>query len=312
MPDVTWSEEHWLRLKLAVRAAWNLESNRISLQHFRRNYAPTDMVLGTLVGESAIGEYDEAIARFRNRESVAKRAVQIAMHGHPVEVYVRTPGNGLGLLSVGFYIGQLPRDIGEFWSEAGLNRASGFHVLKNGRAPRKQAGVKLGYDPRVTAIALERIAKPIIRNRGPYVRYYDRRIEHTLVTRPRMFLIAEKDGGRILDIGEPRTPGERGEYVETDELAHPDCPTCRLAVEKNAERRASRDFERERQSIGGDCRSFGGPHWQTGHRQSDAVRYMAKKIVRDLYRVARRNTPTSGTVTPQSETLRGVDVAGVG
>ncbi len=127
----------------------------------------------------------------------------------------------------------------------------------------KRLPVGMRFNPRLRAFILYRIADPIIKVGGPYRAVYDARKEYTLNTHPPML--------------------EEG------------CEFCDAAYagrKKRAQERKEQVGERARERKGGyDCANMGGIHWAKGHRHNDALRVIAKAVLRDLWRVTHGYTP---------------------
>lgn len=157
-------------------------------------------------------------------------------------------------------LGLMPNPAG-FANPAKVWKWFGLDV-RNGNAPKSERGKKLGFNPFNRAVAIYRMAEPI-RKRTPgtgcvYREMYDARKAHTRTTHPEM----------------------------TE-----DCPTCMTAMNASKKHRAEKNQTRERTTVAFDCAHFGGPHWKPSHREADALRFVAKAILLDLWRVANGMTP---------------------
>jgi len=97
-----------------------------------------------------------------------------------------TPGLGDAVF---FFLGLLPKWIGEFATVSKLWAYCGLHVLPDGSAPRKGnlkgGGTPGDWSPYLKAIAIARLADPCVKCRqSPYRPLYDARRAHTAVTHP--------------------------------------------------------------------------------------------------------------------------------
>ena len=209
----------------------------------------------------ALTAIDVAIEQLEPTRKALLRELPAIVQGSPLHVWIsETHGLGSGLWLL---LGSMP-PIGEFKTPAAVWKYTGLDV-RDGKAPKRVDGVRLGFAPIRRAYAIMRVADPVVKVGGPYREIYDNRRAHTLGTHPPMF-----------------TEGE---------LADPECEICQEAIQKTEELRAERDFTRERQAPSMDCANLGGVHWSDGHRHADAKRFVAKAILCDAWRVARGQPP---------------------
>lgn len=196
------------------------------------------------------------IADLTTIEAALKRQLPHAAAAGDVEPWLAavlewldmTAGVGPTILYV---IGLIP-PLSAFAGPAKLWRYLGMHV-ELGCAVRAKRGTPAGFSLELRAFALERIAAPIVKGDSEYRADYDARRAHTLTTHP------------------PMTE---------------DCATCLLALKKTAEHRDAKAYTRERKAPSMDCANLGGIHWTNGHRRRDAMRFVAKRVWRDVWRAA--------------------------
>ena len=219
--------------------------------------------LGETLPDVALVALDEAEARLKPIRSALQREMGKIIADSPLGQWISgTRGLASGTVLL---LGLMP-PIHEFAGPASVWKYVGLDV-REGRAPKGQRGERLGFDKFRRAVAIMRVADPIMKTGGPYRAVYDQRKEHTAASHPDML-------------------AWNGEKY-TSELAHPDCPSCQAAVRETEKHRAARALERERTSVAFDCSHFGGPHWTAGHRHQDALRVTAKAVLRDAWRISR-------------------------
>lgn len=154
--------------------------------------------------------------------------------------------------AVVYVVGLIP-PLSDFANPAKLWKYLGLHV-EGGASVRAKRGERVGFSLELRAYALQRIADPIVKERtSEYRTLYDERKAYTLTTHP------------------PMTE---------------DCETCLLALKKTAEHRETKAYTRERKAPSQDCANVGGIHWTDGHRHRDAMRYVAKRVWLDAWKVA--------------------------
>jgi hypothetical protein len=202
--------------------------------------------------EPVFAAHQSYSAALRAERRQLMRRLGETMAGTGLAAFIeRTHGVGNALL---FVVGMLP-PLHEFAGPAKVWKYTGLHV-DGGRAPRRKAGEMAGYSSRLRSYAIYRVAEPIVKTGGPYRTVYDERKGRTLVTHPDML----------------------------DEGAG--CEYCDLAYSRSKASRAEKKLTRERKTVGFDCAAVGGVHWTAGHRHADALRVLAKAILRDAWRVA--------------------------
>ncbi len=228
--------------------------------------------LGEDLPAVALTAVDIAIEQLKPIRKALLRELPAIVQDSPLDDWIsKTHGLGSGLWLL---LGSMP-PIGEFKTPAAVWKYTGLDV-RDGKAPKRVEGVRLGFAPIRRAYAIMRVADPVVKVGGPYRETYDRRRAHTLKTHPRMF-----------------TEGE---------LADPECQICQDAMQKTEELRSEREFTRERQAPAMDCANLGGVHWSDGHRHADAKRFVAKAILCDAWRVARGQPPRVGQGTTTAHT----------
>lgn len=193
------------------------------------------------------------------------------------------------------FAGQVHK-LSDFAKPSGLWKYCGLHTVRvlneagetiGHIAPKRKKGERAGFSMRLRAIAIARIAGTVVKVGGPYREMYDRRKEHTATnTHPPMF-------------------------TEDKALVHPDCEHCQKAVAASKAKRAEKNQTRERKTVGQDCANTGGVHWTDGHRHADALRYIAKAILLDLWLVSNELEPHVGGGQGTTEAHDGVVPAGV-
>jgi hypothetical protein len=161
------------------------------------------------------------------------------------------------------------RGVRACWKYAGLD-------VRDGRAPKRTAGEFSGFNAFLKAIWIYRVGVSIEKTSkdrpGEYRAAYDARKLHTLVTHPPM-----------LELGV--------------------CEFCDAARSASQAKRAERNITRERKAPAGDCAGAGGPHWSDGHRRADALRYLAKQVLKDAWLVANDKLPSVGHRLPDEPVL---------
>lgn len=228
--------------------------------------------LGEDLPALALTAIDVAIEQLKPTRKALLRELPAIVKGSPLDVWISdTHGLGSGLWLL---LGSMP-PIGEFKTPAAVWKYTGLDV-RDGKAPRRVEGVRLGFAPIRRAYAIMRVADPVVKVGGPYRESYDKRRAHTLETHPPMF--------------------------SEGELADPGCEICQEAIEETEKLRAERNFTRERQAPAMDCANRGGVHWSDGHRHADAKRFVAKAILCDAWRVARGQPPRVGQGTNAAHT----------
>lgn len=223
--------------------------------------------------EPVFAAHQSYSAALRKERAGLMRRLGETMKGTALGEFVtETHGLGNALL---FVVGMLP-PLHEFANPAKVWKYTGLHV-DGGRAPRRRAGETAGFSSRLRAYAIYRVAEPIVKIGGPYRAIYDERKARTQVTHPDML---EEGAG---------------------------CEYCDLAYSRSKASRAEKNLVRERKAVGFDCAAVGGVHWTAGHRHADALRVLAKAILRDAWRVAngyearvggRRTSVTQGSDAP--------------
>lgn len=208
------------------------------------------------------------------------RALMKLAKGSPLYEWAQeTTGIGPALFFLAGLIpplGPLDGDTGEwipFHSPSALWKYVGLDV-RDGKAPKRERGTMAGFNVRLRAYAIARVALPCVKQTAsPYRAIYDARKAYTLTTHPPM-----------VDEG---------------------CEWCDKARGKSATLRAGKQQERERTTVAFDCANVGGIHWKDGHRHADALRVMAKAILLDAWRVANgmpAKVGASAGLTPKKPT----------
>lgn len=152
------------------------------------------------------------------------------------------------------------RSVRAAWKYAGLD-------VRDGAAPKRRAGEFSGFNAFLKSVWIYRVGVPIEKTSkaalGGYRGLYVARKASTLLTHPPM-----------------REPG--------------DCEHCDAAVASSKAKRATKNQTRERTTLAGDCAGAGGIHWSDGHRRADALRYLAKQVLKDAWLVANGMLPSVG------------------
>lgn len=244
-----------LALRTLAKQAENVERVVIAIENQIRRFTEDGWP------EAAFLWSEEQVPALRAVRSQLMAQLAPTMEGTRLAEWVRET-TGLGP-AVFFVLGLMP-PLEEFRTVSAVWKYSGLHVA-DGRAPKRSAGEGLGFNVRRRAYVLMRVADPCMRKRtSPYRAVYDRRKAHTQETHPDML------------------PAGAG------------CEFCDRAYERTKKLRAERQFERERTAVAIDCANLGGAHWAPKHRHADALRVMAKAILRDAWRVAHGMEPKGG------------------
>lgn len=214
---------------------------------------------------------EERIPELRTVLGQLKRQLTAAAKGTVIGGWVaETKGLGPAVLLV---LGQMPplsefASVGKVWRYVGLDPV-------DGRTRRRTAGQRLGFNGRLRAHALFRIGEPVVKVPGSVYRpVYDARKARTLEAHPPM-----------LELGAG-------------------CPGCDAALQASAAQRAEREYSRERKAVARDCSHFGGIHWSDGHRHADALRVLAKAVLRDAWRVSNGMAPRGAEPAEQDPTSK--------
>ncbi|MCH8146626.1 MAG: hypothetical protein IH987_01335 [Planctomycetes bacterium] len=220
----------------------------------------------------------DAISQLNLVSARWKRECKNICQGEPVYEFVMST---IGLSEACFvFLGCAPPMI-EFGNVA---KAWKYCGLAPGQ--KKEKGKKAGFSPRLKSHAIARLAKPCMKMNGgrdkngkklplsPYRPIYDMRRERTMFTHPPM---REVEG---------------------------ECEYCDEARAYTKKLRASKNFERERTTVAKDCSAFNGIHWTDGHRDADAMRVMAKAIVRDLWLVENGLPPRLAHSAPEQPPIQ--------
>jgi hypothetical protein len=236
---------------LGVQKA-NLERCRIALSNQVHRLGEAGLP------EAALTWAAEQIPALQLIEDRLTRQMVRQVKGTPLGDFVN---DTLGLGPAVLLVAALLPPLTEMHSPAAVWRYCGLDV-RGGRAPKMARGQMGGFSPRLRAFAIARVAIPIVKvTASPYRRLYDARKAATSVTHPDML---PQGGG---------------------------CEHCDAAYGATAASRASRNLERERASVAFDCAKHGGVHWSPAHRHADALRVVAKAVLRDAWRVVRGLPP---------------------
>ncbi len=246
--------EH-ITLRTLAKQAENVERVVISLENQIARFTEDGWPAVALAWSS------EQVPALRKVRSQLMQELQRTMSGTPLgEWQVSTVGIGSAIF---FLLGLMP-PLEEFRQPAAVWKYVGLHV-SGGHAIRRRAGVNPGFNTRLRAYAIKRVADPCMKHRAsPYRPVYDSRRERSVETHP------------------PMLPQGHG------------CDFCDLAYAKTASFRAEKNLGRERTAVGFDCSAAGGIHWSDGHRHADALRVTAKAILLDAWKVARGKHPVRG------------------
>lgn len=162
------------------------------------------------------------------------------------------------------------RSVRATWKYAGLD-------VRDGVAPKRRAGEFSGFNAFLKAVWIYRVGVSIEKtskaDRSGYRGLYVARKASTLLTHPPM-----------QELGE--------------------CEHCDAARASSRAKRAVKNQTRERQALAGDCAGAGGIHWSDGHRRADALRYLAKQVLKDAWLVANGKLPSVGQTTSEEPKIR--------
>lgn len=216
--------------------------------------------------------------------AIATLALSVASHGDGLRTFSEflpdeirawlAEANGVSEKNILYVMGLIPQ-LDEFPAPGHLLSYCGL-APKDGRAPIKAKGKRLGHNGFITGVAIGRVAVSIIkmsggvdkngrvRSRSPYRDVYDDRRAWTMESHPPMML-------------------------------HGECAFCDEATAWTKDYRAQHEHERQRKSVGKDCSNMGGVHWTDGHRHRDATRVIAREVFIDLWRTSRGQEPRYGS-----------------